>query len=89
MHVQGVSKKLNLFDIEYLKDDKVKLIVLLGGYSVLPYNSIKPNLAFYGLLERRNGVSKYKYDFQDFIIYITNGELFLLLNHIMFEWEGN
>ena len=38
----GCLKKRNLFELEYLKYDSVKLIVLLGAYSVLPYNSIKP-----------------------------------------------
>ena len=43
---QGVLKKRNLFYLEYLQVDLFKLIVLLGGYSVLPYNSIKPNFGF-------------------------------------------
>ena len=46
MNIQGISKKRNLFDLIYLKDDLVKLIVLLGGYSVLLYNSIKPKFGF-------------------------------------------
>ena len=45
--IQGVSKKCNLFDLEYLKGSLVKLIDLLVCYSVLPYNSIKPNLGSY------------------------------------------
>ena len=44
--LQGVSKKRNLFDLEYLKDGFVKLIVLLVCYTVLPYNSIEPNFGF-------------------------------------------
>ena len=44
--LQGVSKKRNLFDLEYLKDGFVKLIFLLVSYTVLPYNSVKPNFRF-------------------------------------------
>ena len=44
--IQGVSKKRNLFELEYLKDGFVKLIVLLVCYSALTYNSIKPNFSF-------------------------------------------
>ena len=44
--IQGVSKKRNTFDLEYLKDGLTKLIVLLVCYSVLPYNSIEPNFSF-------------------------------------------
>ena len=39
-HIQGVSKKHNTFDHEYLKDGSSKFIVLLVCYLVLPYNSI-------------------------------------------------
>ena len=46
MVIQGVSKKRNLFDVEYLKDGLVKLIIVLVCYSVFPYNSIKPNFSF-------------------------------------------
>ena len=45
--LQGVSKKRNLFDLEYLQGGFVKLILRLGGYLVLPYNSIKPNIGSY------------------------------------------
>ena len=41
-----VSQKSNLFDLEYLLDDFVKLIVLLVYYTVLPYNSVEPNFGF-------------------------------------------
>ena len=34
-NIQGVSKKRNLIDLEYLQVGLSKLIVLLGGYSVL------------------------------------------------------
>ena len=34
--LQGVSKKRNTFDLEYLKDSFIKLIVLLKYYRVLP-----------------------------------------------------
>ena len=44
--IQGVSKKRNTFDREYLKDDWTKLILLLAYYSVLPYNSVKLDFAF-------------------------------------------
>ena len=44
--VQDVSKKRNLFYLEYLKNGLVKLIVLLVCYSLLPYNSIEPNFWF-------------------------------------------
>ena len=44
--IQGVSKKRNLFDLEYPQDGLFKLIVLLGGYLVLPYNSMKLNFGF-------------------------------------------
>ena len=40
--------------------------------------------AFYDILERRYWVSKYKYNFQDFLLFITNGELFYLYNQNMF-----
>ena len=46
-------KKRNLFDLEYLKDGLIKLIVLLGGYLLLlPYNSISQILAFYDSIEQ-------------------------------------
>ena len=44
--IQGVSKKRNLFDVEYLKDGSVKSIVLLVCSSLLQYNSIEPNFSF-------------------------------------------
>ena len=44
--VQGVSKKRNTFDLKYLKDGSIKLIVLLVCYSVLPCNSIEPIYKF-------------------------------------------
>ena len=40
------QKKRNLFGLEYLKDDFVKLIVLLVCYTVLSYNSVEPNFGF-------------------------------------------
>ena len=43
IHHTGCLKKRNLFDLRYLQDGLFKLIVLLGGYSVLPY---KPNFGF-------------------------------------------
>ena len=46
IYLQGVSKKRSLFDLVYLRDALVKLIVLLVCYSLLPYNSIKPNFSF-------------------------------------------
>ena len=44
--LQGVSKKRNLFDLEYLKDGFVKLVVLLVFYTVLPYNFVEPDFEF-------------------------------------------
>ena len=41
-----LKKKRNLFDLEYLRDALIKSIVLLVCYSLLPYNSIKPNFSF-------------------------------------------
>ena len=50
MYIQGntgsLKKNRNLFDLEYLKEDSIKLIVILICYSVLLYNSIKPNFRF-------------------------------------------
>ena len=46
LYIQGVSKKRNLFDLEYLKNASVKLIVLLVCYLLLPYNSIKSNFSY-------------------------------------------
>ena len=37
-YIQGVSKKHNLFDHEYLKDDFIKLVVLLVCYKVIMKN---------------------------------------------------
>ena len=45
--LKGVTeKKQNNCEFEYLKDSLIKLIFLLACYSVLPYNSVKPNFAF-------------------------------------------
>ena len=51
--IQGVSKKQNTFDLEYLKAGSIKLIVLLVCYSILPYNSIEPNFSFLWLSEAK------------------------------------
>ena len=45
-YTQGISKKYNTFDHEYLKVCLTKLIVLLVCYLVLPYNSLEPNFSF-------------------------------------------
>ena len=45
-HLQGESKKRNLFELEYLKDGLLELNVLLLCFSVLPYNFIEPKLSF-------------------------------------------
>ena len=42
----GYLKKRNLFGLEYLRDDFVKLVVLLVCYTVLPYNSLEHNFGF-------------------------------------------
>ena len=44
-YIQGVSKKCNTFDLEYLKDGLIKSIVLLVYYKILSYNSMKPNFS--------------------------------------------
>ena len=45
-NLQGVSKKRKTFDLKYLKDGSIRLIVLLVCYSVLPYNSLEHNFSF-------------------------------------------
>ena len=47
--IQGVSKKRNLFELEYLKDGLIKLIVLLACYLILQYNSVNPGNYTYTL----------------------------------------
>ena len=42
----GCLKKRNTFDLEYLKDASIILIVLLVCYLLLPYNSKEPNFSF-------------------------------------------
>ena len=44
--LQGVSKNRNTFDLKYLKDGSIKLVVLLKYYSVMSYNSIELKFSF-------------------------------------------
>ena len=65
----GCLQKCNLFYLKYLKDESVKLFVVIQYCHTILSSLI---LAFYDFLERRYGVSECKYDFQDFLFYVTN-----------------
>ena len=65
------QKKRNTFDLKYLKDGSIKLIVLLVCYSVLPYNSIEPNFSFLWLSEAKILSFKLWVWFWRFSIYIS------------------
>ena len=84
------QKKRNTFDLEYLKDTLVRLIILLVCYLLLQCNSIKPNFSFLWLSKAKTWSFKVEVWFSYFCFIYQNWEVIVILNQIIlkeFFWD--